>query len=136
MLVSKIIILINAIKLKLLNTEIEKLLKFAHFYLDYLTYIQSLNIGLKIAGNRPVDSLHFPLRGPAGLFKSQSHHALCWGILDFCNTYLDSCPIEVLTYHRKGTGENATVVLDNSQMLLKQIYEKYPKLEQIPISNE
>ncbi|XP_037810973.1 alpha-L-iduronidase [Lucilia sericata] len=103
---------------------------------DYLTYIQSLHFGLKIAGTRPVDSLHIPLRGPAGLFKTRSQHLLCWSVLEFCNEYLESCPIETLTYHRKGSGENASVVLNNSKHLLKKIYEKYPNLQKLPISND
>ncbi|XP_023293620.2 alpha-L-iduronidase [Lucilia cuprina] len=103
---------------------------------DYLTYIQSLHFGLKIAGTRPVDSLHIPLRGPAGLFKTRSQHLLCWSVLEFCNEYLESCPIETLTYHRKGSGENASVVLHNSKLLLKRIYEKYPNLQKLPISND
>lgn len=103
---------------------------------DYLTYIHSINVGLKIAGTRSEKSLHLPLRGPAGLFKSISNHTLCWSILDYCNKYLENCPIEVLTYHRKGSGENASVVLNNSKLLLAKIYKKYPNLQKLKISNE
>lgn len=80
--------------------------------------------------------MHLPLRGPAGLFKSQIKHPLCWSVLKFCNTYIESCPIDVLTYHRKGTGENATDVINNSENFLKILYEKYPQLHKLPIANE
>lgn len=106
------------------------------FSIDYLTYVQSIRLGLKVAGERPENNLYFPLRGPAGLFKSQIKHPLCWSVLDFCNTYVENCPFDVLTYHRKGTGDNASEVVNNSKVLLQKIYEKYPNLMQLPISNE
>lgn len=76
----------------------------------------------------------FRLRGPAGLFKSIEHHPLCWGILKNCNEDIESCPLDILTFHRKG---QTTVedILSETIDLLNGIYEKYPNLRNLPYEN-
>ncbi|XP_073824978.1 alpha-L-iduronidase [Musca autumnalis] len=103
---------------------------------DYLIYINSVKHGLIRAGDRPTNSLNIPLRGPAGLFKNRSRHPLCWGVLDYCNMNIAECPINILTFHRKGTGTNATVILNESERLLTEIYNDFPHLQQLVFSND
>ncbi|XP_053957949.1 alpha-L-iduronidase [Anastrepha ludens] len=101
----------------------------------FLEYAMALRKGLTDASRKPVDSLHLALRGPAGLFKSKSNHPLCWALLEACNSQINNCPIEVLTYHRKGQGL-AAEVLETSRQLLKSIYAKYDNIKSMPVSND
>ncbi|XP_017469197.1 PREDICTED: alpha-L-iduronidase [Rhagoletis zephyria] len=101
----------------------------------YLQYVMALRNGLTAGGRRKVNSLHFKLRGPAGLFKSNGEHPLCWSLIQTCNLQMSHCPIEVLTYHRKGQGF-AKEVIESSSQLLKNVYEKYTNFRSIPVSND
>ncbi|XP_067625119.1 alpha-L-iduronidase isoform X2 [Eurosta solidaginis] len=101
----------------------------------FLKYVTALRKGLTTAGHRLNSSLHFTLRGPAGLFKLENKHPLCWALLQICNSKIDQCPIDVLTYHRKGQGL-ATDVLESSRQFLEKAYEKYANIRSIPISND
>ncbi|XP_061396143.1 alpha-L-iduronidase [Musca vetustissima] len=103
---------------------------------DYVIYANSIKQGLIRAGARPTNSLHIPLRGPAGLFKKRSHHPICWGILEHCNANIDECPIDILTFHRKGSSPNASVILDESVHLLSDIYKAFPNIQQLLFSND
>ena len=100
--------------------------------------MKSLRQGITRAGRRnaPSTDLHFPLRGPAGLFKSKEKHPLCWHILEFCNVNLKQCPLEVLTYHRKGNSYFDNEVINGSRTLLQNIYADMPQLRELQIANE
>lgn len=76
----------------------------------------------------------FQLRGPAGLFKTKDNHPLCWGILSECNKNVSICPIDIITFHRKGLGQ-AEEVLDGAIELLSDIFNKFPSLNQMQYSN-
>ncbi|XP_055384565.1 alpha-L-iduronidase [Condylostylus longicornis] len=96
---------------------------------NYLQYALALNKGLKY-----VDK-NIKLRGPAGLFKDKSKHPICWDALKFCNDYLENCPFDILTFHRKGNGEPSQVAIGGKN-LLSEIFSEYPKLSNHPISND
>ncbi|KAL9925933.1 alpha-L-iduronidase isoform 1-T2 [Glossina fuscipes fuscipes] len=99
---------------------------------DYLEYAFALRRGLDKAGQ----NLRFVLRGPAGLFKTPQKHPLCWGLLQFCDTNISTCPIDIITYHRKGINENGAELIEDSKNLWSNIYMKFPTLAQLPISND
>lgn len=75
------------------------------------------------------------LRGPAGLFKQESRHSLCWGILKNCNTNLIQCPIDMLTFHRKGAGFNAADIFNGGMELKNIIINKFPNLKKFKMAN-
>jgi L-iduronidase len=75
------------------------------------------------------------LRGPAGLFKDKQKHKFCWGLLDTCNEDLAKCPIDVITFHRKGDGNNAREILDGSLDLLDEFSRDFPNLKDMKYSN-
>lgn len=86
----------------------------------------------------PVTKL--PLRGPAGLFKTFEKHKLCYGLLAHCNE-LDNvklCPIDIITFHRKGKGKgdnSSNDILSDTIKLLELFREMYPNLMHIPCAN-
>ncbi|XP_002074298.3 alpha-L-iduronidase [Drosophila willistoni] len=107
----------------------------------YLEYVQAVRRGLSKAGygsRRKVHQqpMYRALRGPAGLFKAHNRHPRCWQLLEMCNQDLVQCPIDILTYHRKGLTGTAEDILNGSLALLSQIYEDYPKLEELPVAND
>lgn len=71
--------------------------------------------------------------GPAGLFRDQTHHPLCWGILEACSK--SQCPLSYISFHRKGNA-TAQTVLNGTMELLDLIYKRYPELNKMPIANE
>lgn len=75
------------------------------------------------------------LRGPAGLFKDSDKHKFCWSVLENCNYNISSCPVDILTFHRKGDGNNANEIIESTLNLLKEIRTKFPKLSKIKFSN-
>ncbi|CAD6998462.1 alpha-L-iduronidase [Ceratitis capitata] len=101
----------------------------------FIKYVLALRRGLKAVGRNQSEALNFSLRGPAGLFKSKRKHPLCWALLQSCDSQINQCPIDVLTFHRKGQGL-ATEVLKESAILLESIYRKYPNIKTIPIAND
>lgn len=74
-------------------------------------------------------------RGPAGLFKDINRHPKCWGVLDDCNRNPNKCSVDVITFHRKGLGNNAKEIVDGSLELLENFNEKFPNLTNFRFSN-
>lgn len=107
----------------------------------YLEYVKAVNKGLQTISKEQQEMVDSPLllRGPAGLLKAEQKHPLCWGLLAYCGEEHpppEECPIGILTYHRKGTGQNISELMRSSKLLWQQILEKYPSLQALPISNE
>lgn len=98
---------------------------------DYLEYIHRIKRGLKAAN--PEHSLK--LRGPAGLFKDSQKHPLCWGVLEYCNNRTKACPIDIVTFHRKGNGNEASEIVDESLDLIKEFSTRFPNLSHFKFSN-
>uniref|UniRef100_A0A1A9WBI0 Glycosyl hydrolases family 39 N-terminal catalytic domain-containing protein n=1 Tax=Glossina brevipalpis TaxID=37001 RepID=A0A1A9WBI0_9MUSC len=101
-------------------------------YQNYFEYVFALRRGLDKVRQNP----RFALRGPAGLFKNPENHPLCWTLLQLCDTNISMCPIDIITYHRKGINENAGQLIEASKNLWSNIYIKFPTLIQLPISND
>lgn len=99
--------------------------------MDYATGVAD---GLRAAARRTNPVVRFELRGPAGLFKSIEKHEFCWGLLNYCNLNLTQCPIDVITFHRKGI-DSANDILINSIGLLDTFDKIYPNLKQLPYAN-
>ncbi|XP_022214709.2 alpha-L-iduronidase [Drosophila obscura] len=107
----------------------------------YLDYVQAVRRGLSKAGAAHAhSSTNLPtyraLRGPAGLFKSLESHPRCWKLLQLCNQRMVHCPIDVLSFHRKGLNGSAVEIVNASLSLLAKIYEEYPNLKQLPVAND
>lgn len=100
---------------------------------DYEDYVRGVWEGLNEAGLKD-NNCKLLLNGPAGLFKDNKTHHLCWGIVDKCNSNLNMCPFDILSYHRKGLGE-AEDVLNETFELMNFIKEKFPNLKKMKISN-
>lgn len=83
--------------------------------------------------NEPYN-MSLKLQGPAGLFKLFDKHELCWGMLYSCNANIHECPIDVITYHRKGI-TSADDILENTRKLIESISKMYPKLSHLPYAN-
>lgn len=90
--------------------------------------------GLKAASRRTDNRTKFQLRGPAGLFKSFEKHRLCWGLLNFCNSHTSTCPIDIITFHRKGINSSDDI-LTNSIDLIETIEKLYPNLNHLSYAN-
>lgn len=75
------------------------------------------------------------MRGPAGLFKETERHPFCWGVLDDCNRNPIKCPVDIITFHRKGNGNDAKEILDGSLQLLDNLNSKYINLTSFKFSN-
>lgn len=103
-------------------------------FLEYLDYVYGVSAGLKAATRRTNPMLKFYLRGPAGLFKAYEKHELCWGLLNHCNLNITMCPIDMITFHRKGI-ESADDILVNSKKLIDTIRKIYPNLKKLSYSN-
>lgn len=116
----------------------------AYFCSGYLEYVRAIRRGLGTISkeHKEEDTTSLQLRGPAGLFKAEQKHPLCWGLLAYCqenkieNDLISNCPVDILTYHRKGNGQNISELMITSQRLWQQILQKYPNLRDLPISNE
>lgn len=105
--------------------------------LEYLSYVNACASGLRDAFLRSnyLDSIP-KLAGPAGLFKDKQDHPLCWGLLERCDSIeSNGCPIQYISFHRKGNG-SAEQLLNNSILLLDDIYTKYRNLRHLPLANE
>ncbi|CAG9836439.1 unnamed protein product [Diabrotica balteata] len=101
--------------------------------LEYLDYVSATNEGLKSAFSASNSTYKFG--GPAGLFRDKNH-PLCWGILEFCSSAsIGVCPLKFVSFHRKGGG-SAKGVVDGSLVLIDKIFEKFPMLKKMPVSNE
>ncbi|ALC39744.1 CG6201 [Drosophila busckii] len=105
---------------------------------SYLEYVQAVRRGLSQGSVRRKSrrQQHYrELRGPAGLFKAEQRHPLCWRLLELCEAQISKCPIDILSYHRKGEDGSAAGIVNASLLLLQRIYEDYPQLKQLPVSN-
>lgn len=85
-------------------------------------------------------SKHLQLRGPAGLFRTNrnhpsSAHPLCWGLLRLCNANRSACPIDTLTYHRKGTDGTAASILSGTLALIDVMRAWFPAVDGMPYAN-
>lgn len=60
---------------------------------------------------------------------------MCWGIIDKCNSNLSLCPFDILSYHRKGVGKAEDIIVESLDLLLNNIYIKFPNLRKKKISN-
>lgn len=103
---------------------------------DYMKYLDSLRFGLQSASRNLYNATHLSLSGPAGLFKNPKSHPLCWGILEKCNKNMTLCPFEILTFHRKGESGGASQIYFGGKQLLKEIFEKFPNIRKLKISNK
>ncbi len=101
---------------------------------DYEDYIDGVREALDDVGVKD-NNFKFLLYGPAGLFKNNKTHHLCWGIIEKCNSNLSLCPFDILSYHRKGMGEAQDVINGSMDLLLNDIYVKFPNLKNMKISN-
>lgn len=104
------------------------------YILDYLLYADAVASGLTAASRRMKPVTKIPLRGPAGLFKSVNKHKLCYGLLAYCSANISICPIDIITFHRKGVN-NENDILTETLSLLKLFSEKYPNLGHLPYAN-
>lgn len=117
------------------NEHTTKMSNFEIFIgIEYMNYVAGVYEGLKAAARRTNPLIRFQLHGPAGLFKSTTKHELCWGLLEKCNSDPVYCPIDVITFHRKGLN-NITDIIANTQRLITRIHTNYPNLAHIPYAN-
>lgn len=100
---------------------------------EYLKYAKDVSFALK-SFNREPYNLNLKLQGPAGLFKNQDRHALCFGLLDYCNSNINDCPIDVITYHRKGQRSYKDILVE-TELLLRDLSRLYPNLFRLPYAN-
>lgn len=104
-------------------------------FTNYKKYVYDLAAGLEtISSDKNISKLL--LRGPAGLFKQIEKHPLCWGLLNECNANINNCPLDIITYHRKGNGMlNVDDIIIDTKELFEMFREKYPKLMTKKFSN-
>lgn len=103
------------------------------YFPEYFEYAKGVSRALKLVASEPYN-MTLKLRGPAGLFKEFDKHELCWGMLHRCNANIDECPIDVITYHRKGV-TSADDILENTEKLIESFSKMYPKLSHLPYAN-
>lgn len=100
---------------------------YAYHTADYLNYITAVHAALQRISNGRLQ-----LRGPAGLFHpNRSKHPLCWGLLQYCNSTADlstECPLQMLTYHRKGYDGTAASILNATIDLIAELRAEFPRL--------
>lgn len=90
------------------------------------------------SGLRHIDS-SLRLRGPAGLFRTSDRppdrHPLCWGVLSACNANRSACPIDTITFHRKGADGSAASIVAGSIELIATFGERFDHLRHLPYAN-
>jgi L-iduronidase len=101
----------------------------------YQDYLVGLKEGIKAAERQFSLTNVVKLRGPAGLFKDEKKHKFCWGVLQDCNKNVEKCPIDIITFHRKGDGNDAQEILNGSLNLLEEFSTKFPNLKNFKYSN-
>ncbi|XP_049961209.1 alpha-L-iduronidase [Schistocerca serialis cubense] len=94
----------------------------------YMNYFSATTAGISRAAGQKIR-----VGAPAGLFKAESHHPLCWGLLKHCE--IKECPLSFLSFHRKGN-RTANLVTKGSVDLIKDLRQKFPKLSMIPLAND
>lgn len=100
---------------------------------EYFEYAKGISRALKLAATSQ-HNMTLKLSGPAGLFKQADKHELCWGMLHRCNANIFECPIDVITYHRKGV-TSANDILENTIELIEKMTSMFPKLLHLPYAN-
>lgn len=105
------------------------------FTQEYSDYVAGISEGIKAAERQFSMKKTLKLRGPAGLFKSEKNHQFCWSVLKACNEKPEKCPIDIISFHRKGNGNDAAEILDGSLELLKDFNTKFPNLKNFKYSN-
>lgn len=98
-------------------------------------YVDGISAGIKAAERQYSLHKQIKLRGPAGLFKDESKHPFCWGVLERCNNDLEKCPIDVITFHRKGNGNEAEEIINGSFDLLRSFQQQFPNLTEMKFAN-
>lgn len=98
-----------------------------------MEYAKDISLALKSFRREPYN-LDLKLQGPAGLFKRQERHELCWGLLNYCNSNIVDCPIDIITYHRKGLRSYKDIIAD-TEILVRSISRLYPNLARLPYGN-
>ncbi|XP_049827475.1 alpha-L-iduronidase isoform X6 [Schistocerca gregaria] len=94
----------------------------------YINYFSATTAGISRAAGQKIR-----VGAPAGLFKAESHHPLCWGLLKHCE--INECPLSFLSFHRKGN-RTANLVTKGSVDLIKVLRQKFPKLSMISLAND
>ncbi|XP_055313832.1 alpha-L-iduronidase [Sitodiplosis mosellana] len=102
--------------------------------IEYLDYAHGVASGLEAASRRMNPVSKIPLRGPAGLFKSFEKHQLCYGLLAHCSANESLCPIDIITFHRKGINSPNDILIETIK-LLELFRTKYPNLVHMPFAN-
>lgn len=95
----------------------------------YLQYFEACSAGLQAAGH---GILH--LGGPAGLFKAQEKHPLCWGLLQHCSNHT-ACSLDFISFHKKGNSSIAAI-LEKGLQLVHGISAMFPSLTGTAFANE
>lgn len=104
------------------------------FVTDYFSYVDSSREALRDAYTH--ESVKVPrLGGPAGLFKNPRSHPFCWGLLEKCNNNVTSCPIQFISFHKKGN-ESTRTILQEDLELIGEFRSRFPNLRMLPIANE
>ena len=93
------------------------------------------NSGLRAAERQFSLDKVLKLHGPAGLFKDRKKHPFCWGVLEECNLNAEKCPIDVITFHRKGDGGKAEQIVRGSQELINEVFGEFKNLTRLQYSN-
>lgn len=114
---------------------VKKIMLYMPRFTEYQDYVHGIKNGMKAAERQFSLSNALKLRGPAGLFKAEEKHPLCWSVLESCNANVSFCPIDIITFHRKGDGNGAEEILNGSLDLLKVFTKKYPNLASFKYSN-
>ncbi|KAG5682536.1 hypothetical protein PVAND_011883 [Polypedilum vanderplanki] len=102
---------------------------------DYLEYIYGIKEGLELAERNFTSKYILKLRGPAGLFKDEKNHKFCWSVLEKCNQNITNCPIDIITFHRKGNGIEANEIIDTSFTLIDEFSTRFKNLSKFKYSN-
>lgn len=102
---------------------------------DYQDYISGIRAGLNRVSHDFSLKKKLKLRGPAGLFRDNNKHKFCWNVLENCNANVSSCPVDIITFHRKGNGNEANEIIDGSLELLQALTLKFPNLSEMKFSN-
>ncbi|XP_066905653.1 alpha-L-iduronidase isoform X3 [Halyomorpha halys] len=96
---------------------------------EYIDYVTGCAEGI----NSVLPEVEFG--GPAGLFKNQSSHPLCWGFLNYCNNDPKRCNLKYISLHKKGNGSSSEILNEMNSFHL-QMKEEFPNLAMLPLINE
>ncbi|CRL01954.1 CLUMA_CG015068, isoform A [Clunio marinus] len=102
---------------------------------EFIDYMKGISEGIKAVERQFSLNNTLKLRGPAGLFKDERKHKFCWGVLENCNKFPVKCPIDIITFHRKGNGNTADEVLNESLDLIEDFKKRFKNLTTLKYSN-